>query len=79
MTIIDSSGWLEYFIGGPNSDFFSKAIKNNPEIIIAAIILYELWKKISRELHVFEGNILTFVTFFDIRNYPLYAVSHFPG
>jgi len=49
MTIIDSSGWLEYFIGGPNSDFFSKAIKNNPEIIIPAIILYEIWKKIARE------------------------------
>jgi predicted nucleic acid-binding protein len=49
MTIIDTSGWLEYFTGGPNSDFFSTAIKKDPNIIIPTIILYELWKKISRE------------------------------
>ena len=30
-------------------NFFAKAIKNNPNIIIPSIILYELWKKISRE------------------------------
>jgi predicted nucleic acid-binding protein len=49
MIIIDTSGWLEYFTGGPNSNLFSTAIKNNPKIIIPTIILYELWKKISRE------------------------------
>ncbi len=49
MTIIDTSGWLEYFTSGPNSDFFSTAIKKDPNIIVPTIILYELWKKISRE------------------------------
>lgn len=49
MTIIDSSGWLEYFAGGPNASFFAEAIKNNRDIIVPTIILYELWKKISRE------------------------------
>jgi predicted nucleic acid-binding protein len=49
MTIIDTSGWLEYFTGGLNSDFFSTAIKKDANIIIPTIILYELWKKISRE------------------------------
>jgi hypothetical protein len=37
MTIIDTSGWLEYFTGGPNSDFFSTAIKKNANIIIKYI------------------------------------------
>lgn len=49
MIVIDSSGWLEYFIAGPNSKFFAEPIKNNPEIIIPTIVIYELWKKISRE------------------------------
>jgi predicted nucleic acid-binding protein len=49
MIIIDTSGWLEYFTGGPNSNLFATAIKNNAKIIIPTIILYELWKKISRE------------------------------
>jgi len=49
MIIIDTSGWLEYFTGGTNSKFFSTPIKNNSKIIVPTIILYELWKKISRE------------------------------
>ncbi len=49
MTIIDSCGWLEYFANGANADFFSNPIKDNSEIIVPTIILYEIWKKISRE------------------------------
>lgn len=49
MTIIDSCGWLEYFADGANADFFSTPIKANSEIIVPTIILYETWKKISRE------------------------------
>lgn len=49
MIVIDSSGWLEYFIAGPNSKFFAAPIKNDPKIIVPTIVIYELWKKISRE------------------------------
>jgi predicted nucleic acid-binding protein len=49
MTIIDSCGWLEYFADGANADFFSTPIKDNSEIIVPTIILFETWKKISRE------------------------------
>ena len=49
MTIIDSCGWLEYFANGANADFFSTPIKENSEIIVPTVILYEIWKKISRE------------------------------
>ena len=30
MNIIDSSGWLEYFAGGPNAAFFSRPLQNTP-------------------------------------------------
>ena len=49
MIVIDSSGWLEYFTAGPNSELFAAPIKNNPDIIVPTIVIYELWKKISRE------------------------------
>jgi predicted nucleic acid-binding protein len=49
MNIIDSCGWLEYFADGVNADFFLTPIKDNSEIIVPIIILYETWKKISRE------------------------------
>lgn len=26
MNVVDSSGWLEYFAGGPGADFFAAAI-----------------------------------------------------
>lgn len=49
MILIDTSGWLEYFANGPNADFFATAIKNDTDIIVPTIVLYELWKKILRE------------------------------
>ena len=27
MNVVDSSGWLEYFAGGPNANFFAKPIE----------------------------------------------------
>lgn len=49
MIVVDSCGWLEYFTNGPNSGFFAPAIEGDAEVIIPAIVIYELWKKISRE------------------------------
>jgi len=49
MIVIDTCGWLEYFTDGPNANFFSTPIRDNSRIIIPTIVLYELWKKISRE------------------------------
>ena len=33
MNIVDSSGWLEYFIGGSNADFFAPIIENTGEVL----------------------------------------------
>lgn len=50
MNIIDSSGWLEYFADGPNAGFFAKTILEKPlKIIMPAIIIYEVFKKILYE------------------------------
>ena len=31
--IVDSSGWIEYFIDGPNADCFAAAIENTDDLI----------------------------------------------
>ena len=46
MNLVDSSGWLEYFIGGENSDFFASAIEDKENLMISSINLYEVLKKL---------------------------------
>ena len=57
MNIIDSSGWLEYFTDGPRANFFAEAITSaNPEnIIVPAIVIYEVFKKILHEKDEFTA------------------------
>ena len=49
MNIVDSSGWLEYFSGGPNADFFSSPLKDPTILIVPAITIYEVFKVVLRE------------------------------
>ena len=46
MNVVDSSGWLEYFADGSNADYFAKTIENISELIVPAISLYEVFKRI---------------------------------
>jgi hypothetical protein len=32
-TVVDSSGWIEFFVGGSNADRFEKAIENDADCI----------------------------------------------
>jgi len=34
MNIVDSSGWLEYYANGPNSEFFKKPIEDTAGLIV---------------------------------------------
>ncbi len=46
MNLVDSSGWLEYFADGKNSEFFTPAIEDVANLIVSTINLYEVFKKI---------------------------------
>jgi predicted nucleic acid-binding protein len=48
-TIVDSSGWIEYFIDGPNADYFAAAIENTDDLIVPAITLTEVYRWMLRE------------------------------
>jgi predicted nucleic acid-binding protein len=50
MNVVDSSGWLEYLADGPNADFFKTPIRDETQLIIPTICLYEVFKvTLSRE------------------------------
>jgi len=49
MNIVDSSLWLEYFAGTETGNVVSEVVKNNNELIVPTIILYEVFKKLLLE------------------------------
>jgi len=49
MNIVDSSGWLEYFAGGPNSAHFSMPLQDASSLIVPVITIYEVFKVVLRE------------------------------
>jgi len=46
MNIVDSSGWLEYFVDGSNAEFFAPAIEDTNNLLVPVICIYEVFKKI---------------------------------
>ena len=49
MNLVDSSGWLEYFSDGRNAKYFAPIIENTEELIVSAINIYEIYKKVLTE------------------------------
>jgi predicted nucleic acid-binding protein len=45
MNVIDSSGWLEYFIGGTNASFFAPAIQEIENVVVPTISIFEVFKR----------------------------------
>lgn len=49
MNVVDSSAWLEYFADGPNADFFADAVEATSELLVPAISLYEVFKRVLQQ------------------------------
>ena len=49
MNIVDSSGWLEFFSGGPDSEKFEIPLKDPSSLIVPVITIYEVFKVVLRE------------------------------
>ena len=47
MNLVDTSGWIEYFFGGPNAAYFAPAIEATDDLIVPVICLYEVFKKVN--------------------------------
>lgn len=49
MIVVDSSGWIEYFVEGPLAERFAGYIKGSEPLLMPTIILYEVYRKIARD------------------------------
>ena len=49
MNVVDSSGWLEYFADGPNAGFFAPAIHDFDRLLVPAVSMFEVFKKMKQE------------------------------
>jgi len=49
MNVVDSCGWLEYLAAGPNADFFAPALEKPDELVVPAISVYEVAKRLMRQ------------------------------
>lgn len=45
MNVIDSSGWLEYFISGENASFFAPVIQDVANVIVPTVSIFEVFKR----------------------------------
>ena len=49
MNVVDSSGWLEYYIDDINAGFFAPAIEDVSMLIVPTISIYEIFKRTLAE------------------------------
>jgi predicted nucleic acid-binding protein len=49
MIIVDSCGWLEWFTGRKLADRYKKYLADQDNMLMPAIILYEVYKILKRE------------------------------
>lgn len=55
MNVVDSSAWLEYFADGPNAGEFAEAIADIEELVVPAITLFEVFKRIRVQRDLASG------------------------
>lgn len=48
MNVVDSSAWLEYFADGPNAAEFAHAVETPEHLVVPALTVYEVYKRICQ-------------------------------
>jgi predicted nucleic acid-binding protein len=80
MNVIDSSGWLEYFTDGPNTDFFKSVIKDEEHLIIPTVCLYEVFKitlsRAGKEEALRVAGLMSFGRIVDLNREIALAAAH---
>lgn len=50
MVVVDSCGWLEWFTDGQLAAKYQKYLENKHELLVPAIVLYEVYKVLKRQV-----------------------------
>jgi toxin FitB len=48
MNVVDSSGWIEYFLDSTRADNFAAAIEQSSQLIVPAISLFEVHRFLTK-------------------------------
>jgi predicted nucleic acid-binding protein len=48
MNVVDTSGWLEYFVDGTGAGHFAGVIEDTRRLVVPVITLYEVFKVVLR-------------------------------
>ncbi len=43
--VVDSSGWIEYFVGSKNGKSFAEAINDIENLTVPSVVIFEVFKK----------------------------------
>jgi predicted nucleic acid-binding protein len=46
LSLVDSSGWIEYLTDGAKADLFAPYLENEELLLVPSIVLYEVYKKL---------------------------------
>jgi toxin FitB len=49
LNVVDSSGWLEYVVDGPDAEFFAEPIEDSENLIVPSLSILEVFKWVLRE------------------------------
>lgn len=49
MNVVDSSGWIEYVVDGPNADHFAEPIEDVSALVVPTISILEVFRWVLRE------------------------------
>jgi len=49
MNVVDSCGWLEYFVDAPNADFYAPAIEDIQNLIVPTICILEVFERVLQQ------------------------------
>ena len=55
MNVVDSSGWLAWFLDEPNAGRFEAPIRATDELVVPSIVLLEVYRHVRRSVGVEEA------------------------
>ena len=50
MIVVDSSGWIEFFMDGPLAGDYASRLRRLGTVVTPVIVVYEVYKRLKREL-----------------------------
>lgn len=49
LNLVDSSGWIEFFVDGPNADRFENPLTDASRLVVPTISVYEVFRVVLRQ------------------------------